>query len=46
MPEQSAESILNQQSDDVPIIIGEDGTIHAASDGTRGLSIHDAKGDY
>jgi hypothetical protein len=46
MPDQSAESILNHQSDDVPIIISEDGTIHAASDGTRGLSIHDAKGDY
>jgi len=42
----SVESILNQQSDDVPIVIAEDGTIHPASDGTRGVAIHDAKGDY
>jgi hypothetical protein len=41
-----AESILNHQSDDMPIVISEDGTIHPATDGSRGLSIHDAKGDY
>ena len=41
-----AESILNHQADDVPIVIAEDGTIHPASDGTRGVAIHDAKGDY
>lgn len=41
-----AESILNHQSDDMPIVISEDGTIHPAADGSRGLSIHDAKGDY
>lgn len=41
-----AESILSQQSNDMPIVISEDGTIHPASDGSRGLSIHDAKGDY
>ncbi|GII88928.1 hypothetical protein Ssi03_69180 [Sphaerisporangium siamense] len=41
-----AETILNLQSDDVPVVISSDGTIHAASDGTRGVSIHDAKGDY
>ncbi|MBO3747399.1 hypothetical protein J5X84_15080 [Streptosporangiaceae bacterium NEAU-GS5] len=40
------ESILNNQADDVPIVISEDGTVHAASDGARGVSIHDGKGDF
>jgi len=43
---QRTESILNQQLDDQPIIIDEDGGIHPATDGSRGLAIRDDKGDY
>ncbi|MEU4095704.1 hypothetical protein [Streptomyces sp. NPDC026673] len=43
---QQVERILNQQSDDVPIVIDENGGVHPASDGARGIAIHDAKGDY
>ncbi len=45
MPD-NAEQILDNQSDDIPIVIASDGTIHAASSGERGVSMHDAKGDY
>jgi hypothetical protein len=41
-----AESILNKQSEDQPIIVDEDGTIHPSSEGNRGLAIRDAKGEY
>ena len=40
------ERILNQQADDMPVVIDEDGAIHPASDGNRGLAIRDDKGDY
>lgn len=50
MPEnrdiERTERILNHQLDDQPVIIDEDGGIHAASDGSRGLAIRDDKGDY
>ncbi|GAB1817735.1 hypothetical protein [Herbidospora sp. RD11066] len=41
-----AEVILDGRSEDVPIVIASDGTIHAASSGERGVAIHDARGDY
>jgi hypothetical protein len=46
--DRDVERILDQQlrHGDTPVVIAEDGTIHPASDGSRGLSIHDASGDY
>lgn len=35
-----------QQDDDMPVVIDENGAVHPASDGNRGLAIRDDKGDY
>jgi len=43
---QRTENILSHQLDDVPVVIDEEGGVHDASDGSRGLAIRDDKGDY
>ncbi|GAA1633496.1 hypothetical protein ACFQY4_16930 [Catellatospora bangladeshensis] len=44
---QRLERLLDEQLDDTPIIINEDGTIQPASDpNARGLAMVDVQGDY
>ena len=35
-----------QYSEDQPVVIDQDGNIHPASDGNKGLAISDQGGDY